>query len=330
MAANSALNPTLLDLAKAQDPDGAIATVAEILHQQAPMLHDVTVIEGNMTSGHKSTIRTGLPQPTWRRLYEGVQPSKGTTAQIIDNCGNLEAFGEVDCDLAKMSGNVPQYRLLEDSAHIEGMNQEMQSTLIYGNEGTAPAEFTGLAPRFNSLSADNAENIIVGGSSDTDNASIWLVVWGPTTVHGIVPKGSQGGLQIEDMGKQLIQKADGSKFQAFISHYKWQLGLCVRDWRYVVRIPNIDKSALTADAATGASLPDLMFEALEQVQDTNMGRPVFYMNRFVLTKLRQQMSNKVSSSTLTFADVGGHRLLDFQGVPVRRVDALAADEALVA
>ncbi len=333
MAALGTSNPTLLDLAKATDPDGSIAKIVEILNETNEVLEDMSWVEGNLPTGNRTSIRSGLPTPTWRKLYGGVQPSKSTKVQVTDNTGELVAYAEVDASLAELNGNTAEFRLSEDRAHIEGMNIEMADTLFYGNEGVEPEAFTGLAPRFNDLAAENADNIIAGAGAGADNASIWLVVWGPETCHGIVPKGSTAGLQMNDKGLVTIEDAsDGSnsgRMEAYRTHYRWDAGLTVKDWRFVVRIPNIDKSLLSPTVATGDNLPDLMFEALELIPNLKMGRPAFYMSRTVRTRLRQQMANAVSGSTLDIQQVGGVPVTFFQGVPVRRCDALAADEALV-
>jgi hypothetical protein len=333
MATLGVLNPTLLDLAKASDPDGKIATIVEILNETNEVLDDMSWVEGNLPTGHVTTIRSGIPTPTWRKLYQGVQPNKATNVQVTDSTGMLEAYAEVDKALADLNGNTAAFRLSEDRAHIEGMNQEMAETLFFGNEGTEPEAFTGLAPRFNDTTAENGQNIFLGGGAGVDNASIWLVVWGPNTVHGIVPKGSTAGLQTQDFGEVTIEDASGGsntgRMQAYRTHYRWDAGLTVRDWRYIVRIANIDKSDLTKDAASGADLPDLMFQALDRVPNLSFGRPVFYMNRTLRTFLRRQTSNLVNQSTLTTDMLGGKMVTSFQGVPIRRVDKLAADEALV-
>lgn len=332
MAALSTTMPTLLDLAQRMNPQGAVETdIVELLTQQNEILADMVWMEGNLPTGHRSTVRSGLPDVTWRRLNYGVQPSKSTTVQITDNCGMLEAFAEVDAALVELNGNAAAFRLTEDRAFIEAMNQEMATTLFYGSESTEPEAFTGFAPRFSSLSAENGQNIIVGGSADTDNTSIWLVGWSEQTCHGIIPKASKAGLQIEDLGKYLSENIDGANGRAMVygTHYRWDAGLTLRDWRYVVRIPNIEKSALTSDASSGADLSALMFRAMERIQSLQGVRPVFYMSRNTLTYLRQQLSAKVKQSSLTVDQVGGIRTEMFQGIPIRRVDALAADEALV-
>lgn len=331
MATLSAIHPTLLDVTKRLDPNGKVDAIAELLTQTNEVLEDMVFLEGNLPTGHRTTIRTGLPTPTWRKLYQGVQPSKSTTVQVSDTCGSLEAYAEVDKALADLNGNSSAFRLSEDRAHIEGMNIEMASTLFYGNEGTEPEAFTGFAPRFNDTSANNGENIISGGGSGSDNNSIWLVCWGPNTCHGIYPKGSKGGLYMEDKGQVTIENVDGSngRMEAYRTHYRWDCGLTVRDWRYVVRIANIDMSDLTKNAASGADLIDLMTQAVEQIPSLSLGKPVFYVSRSIRSYLRRQIANKVAASTLTMDMVAGKLVTMFDGIPVRRVDALAANEAVV-
>ena len=332
-------NPTLLDLARRLDPDGSISTIVELMTPVSEVLEDMTWIEGNLVTGNRTTVRTGLPAPTWRKMYGGVQPNKSTTTMITDNCGMLEAYAEVDKALADLNGNTAAFRLSEDMAWIAGLNQTMAQTIFYGNEGTQPEAFTGLAPRFNSLSAPNAENIIDGNGTAGTNNSIWLVYWSPNTVCGIVPKGSTAGIQRRDMGEVTIEDVTGAaggatgggRMQAYRTHYRWDGGLTVRDWRSVVRICNIDLATLVKTGATGADLPDLMFQALEVVPSIVAAgaRAAFYTSRTVLTYLRRQMANKTSGSTLAIEDVGGKKVMTFQGVPLRRVDALAANEARV-
>ena len=175
MATLSVQNPTLLDLAKATDPDGGIADIVEILAETNEVLDDMTWVEGNLTTGNRTSIRTGLPTPTWRKMYGGVQPDKGSQAQVDDTTGMLEAYAEVDKALADLSNNTAAFRQVEERAHLEGLNQEVVDTLFYGNEDSEPEAFTGLSPRFNSTTAANGENIISGGGSGSDNASISFV-----------------------------------------------------------------------------------------------------------------------------------------------------------
>ena len=68
---------TLLDHAKRVDPDGKIgvSTIVEMMSRVNAVTSDMTVIEGNTTTGHLTTLRTGLPAIAFRQLNVGVQPS---------------------------------------------------------------------------------------------------------------------------------------------------------------------------------------------------------------------------------------------------------------
>lgn len=329
MAVLSTIHPTLLDVAKRLDPDGKVAQIVELLNQTNEIIEDMVFMEGNLPTGHRTTIRTGLPTPTWRKLYGGVQPTKSRTVQVTDSCGMLEAYAEVDKALADLNGNTAAFRLSEDMAHIEGMNQEFASTLIYGNEGSEPEAFTGLAARFNDQSALNGENIITSAATpdSNDNTSIWLVGWGANTVHGIYPKGSIGGIQMEDKGQVTIENIDGAggRMEAYRTHYRWDTGLTVRDWRYVVRI-QFDLEDVIAAGTSGPVLADLMAKALRRIPSLGMCRPVFYANRDTLDALDVQATNKATMAFTTIEDAQGKPVTRFRGVPIRRCDAILTNE----
>lgn len=330
MATLSVTNPTLLDLAKTLDPDGQTANIVEILNMTNDVLDDMTWQQGNLLTGNRTTIRSGLPVPTWRKLYGGVQPGKARNVQVSDSCGMLEAYAEVDKALADLNGNSASFRLTEDRAYIEGINQELASKIFYGNEALAPETMTGLATRYNSLTAENADNIINAAGSQSDNTSIWLCVWGPNTGFGIVPKGSKAGLQVSDKGQVTVENVDGAggRAEMYRTHYRLDAGLCIRDWRYFVRIANIDLSDLNTLANT-KNLLTWMIQAAERIPAFGMGRACFYGNRTIREKLRLGILEKVSSQ-LTWESVAGKRVITFDGIPFKRCDVLLNTETVVA
>jgi len=338
MATLSTSNLTLADWAKRSDPDGRVPIVAELLSQSNEILDDCVFKEGNLPTGERVVIRTGLPGVYWRALNQGIPSTKSTTAQIDEACGILEARSEVDKDLAMLNGNTAQFRLSEDTAFLEAMNQTQAETLFYGNPGTDPKKFLGLAPRYSSLSADNAVNILSAGGSGSDNASVYLVVWGDNTVYCPFPKGSKAGLTHEDLGEQTVYNSDGTRLQAFATRYQWKNGLVVKDWRYVVRICNIDISDLLGQSSTQAStastaLIKLMARALYRIPNMAMGRAAFYMNRTVHSGMAISALDK-SQSVLSIQEGlsqfgSAQSYLSFLGVPLRRVDALLNTESAV-
>jgi hypothetical protein len=332
MAALGTGNLTLADWAKRLDPDGKVPVIVELLRQTNEILEDMIWKEGNLPTGHRTTVRTGLPAVFWRLLNQGVQPSKSTTAQIDEQAGMLEAWSEVDKDLALLNGNESSFRLSEARAFIESMNQEMAQTLFYGNGGLAPEEFSGLSVRYATTvgSPANMDNIIKAGGVGADNLSIWLVAWDDETVHGIFPKGSRAGLIHEDFGEvtvEMVAGLPGSRMRALQERFQWKAGIALKDWRYVVRICNVDISdAFVANATT---IIDAMEQSLETLPNM-LGRRVFYMNRTAARALRKQERLAVKGGGgLTFENYAGRRVMHFSDVPIRRVDALLNTEALV-
>lgn len=325
MATLSTIHPTLLDVTKRLDPSGKIDAVAEILAETNEILDDMVWIEGNLPTGHRSTIRTGLPTPTWRKLYGGVQPTKSETAQVTDTCGMLEAYAEVDKALADLNGNTAAFRLSEERAHIQGLSHEVADTIFVGDETTEPEAFTGLHPRFNSKAATNGENIFqTDGTVAHLDRSLWLVVWGANTVHGIYPKGSKAGLSVTDKGQVTIESIDGSggRMEAYRTHYRWDCGLCVRDWRYIVRI-DYDESDVVKSGATGIDFLYQMGKALRYVPSLNAGRPVFYADRTTLDLIEWQANANGTLAFRNHEDAHGKRFSMFRGVPVKRCDAIS-------
>jgi hypothetical protein len=322
-------SPTLVDIGKAEDAAGNIQTIVKMLHQTNEVLDVLPFVECNDGTTHLTTVETGLPEPTWRGLYEGIQPTKFTSVQVRESTGSLENFANVDKDLIERNSNVPGYRLQATRRFIEGMNQEFVQTLIYGNEGTAPKEFTGLSARFNSLSAANADNIIDAQGNDDDLTSIWLCVFGDETGHALYPRGFTGGLVHTDLGIETVDKPaaeGGGSYRAYRDHFEWKCGFSLRDWRYFVRIANIDLSLLTKDASSGPDLLDLMTQALELPPSLSMGTACFLVSRTIRSWLRRQVLNKVASSTLTMDEVLGRRVVTMDGVPVYRVDQILHTE----
>ena len=328
---------TLADWAKSIGPDGRVAAVIELLSQSNEILDDMLFKQGNLPTGERTTIRTGLPTVYWRLLNQGVPTSKSTKAQIDANCGMLEAWSEVDLDLAKLAPDVGAFRLSEAKAFIEAMNQEMAQTLFYGTAAAAE-EFIGLGAHYAAISgAENAQNILDGGGTGSDNSSIWLIVWGDTTVHGIFPKDSEAGLVHEDLKIVTVETAAGvagSRMRAYQDRFQWKTGVVVKDWRYAVRIANIDVSELKAGTVDAANLVKLMSRAMDRIPSFNMGRASFYANRTLKSFLRVQALDKsqnalsIPAALTQFGNPvrGG---LEFLGVPVKTVDALTENEARI-
>lgn len=342
---------TLADWGRRLDPDGKIADISELLSQCNEVFDDMLWREGNLPTGHKTTIRTGLPQGTWRMLYQGVPYTKSTTAQVTEGIGMLEAYSQIDRKLAELEGDVNAFRMSEDDAHLEGLSQQMADTIFYGNAAVTPQQFTGLSPRYNTVStatAQNAVNVLDAGGTGSSNASIWVVAWGPRTVFGIFPKGGKAGLMFEDKGDVVPgYDANNNRFEAYTSYFRWEAGLVVADWRYIVRIANIDTTS-SAGGLASSTPPDLfalLSKAVVRLPTLNKRvtgitksdapddsapgvNPAIYVNRTVRQYLDIQ-AIRDRNVLLTPTEYAGGPVVEFRGVPIRVNDALLNTESRV-
>ena len=322
-------NVTLADIAKRLDPGGKVDSVVELMNEVNETTPDMVFKECNDGTTHKTTVRTGIPTGTWRVLYGGVLSTKSATKQVVDSCGMLEMLPKIDIDVIDKSGDKAGALLSEHEPHIQGMAQDVETTLFYGDTTTNPERFMGLHPRYNVLSTDDSLsgfNVFNGAGAGADNTSIWLLTWGDNALHGLYPNGSVAGLQMKNLGIQLTAADDSSgDYEAYVTKYKWDIGLTLRDWRSCGRICNIDVSNLEAESSA-ADLIKLMIRLSERIDGT--GTKAFYMHERVRTMLRIQMLNH-SNTNLTFETVEGKKVLMFDGIPIRTSKKISLAEAVI-
>lgn len=321
----------LIDIYKQQDGRGQYVPIIEMLMELNPMLDDAIAVECNKGTTHLHTVRSGLPTVTWGKLYQGIPNSKGRTAQVEDTTGFVEGLSTVDQRLLDLSTNEGAVRLSEAQAYIESMSQEVATKIIYGNSSSDPEEFMGLAPRFNSLSAANGGQIINAGGVGADNTSIWFVTWGDNQCNILYPKGTQAGVQREDMGTQRVTDGSGNAYYAKEEKFTWNVGLAVKDWRYVSRIANIDVSLMQAGSV---ALYDFMRKAYYKLQSRRVagGKLAIYCNRDVLEALDALATNAGASDNfvrLKPMEIEGKEVMTYRGIPIRETDAIINTEAVV-
>lgn len=321
----------LIDIYKMQDGQGQFNPVIEILMEMNPILEDALAVECNKGTTHLHTVRSGLPSVTWGRLYQGVPNSKGRTAQVEDTTGFVEGLSTIDKRLLDLSTNEGAVRLSEAQAYLEAMSQEVADKLFYGDTASDPEEFMGFAPRFNDLSAANGNQIIDAGGTGSDNTSIWFVTWGDNQCCLLYPKGTQAGVQREDMGEQRVLDDNGNAYYAKEEKFTWHVGLAVKDWRYVSRIANIDVSNMQAGSV---ALYDFMRKAYYQLQNRRVagGKLAIYCNRDVLEALDALATNAGASDNfvrLKPMEIEGKEVMTYRGIPIRETDALLNTEARV-
>jgi hypothetical protein len=329
--------PTLHDVVQRLDPDGSIARIVRIRAEQNAILDRITWQEANGLSTHKYTLNTAEPAGSWRAANEGTDPSKSAQSQYTDVTGQLTAYNDVDRTVAEQGGNKDAFRLSETRATIDGMTKNFAGRLIYGDVLTAPKEFTGIIPRYSSLSGTTGGNIIDAGGTGSDNTSILLVGHGPDSVFGIYPKGSKGGLIYENKGLLRLFDKNNKPFEGYSSYFEWNCGLCVKNWKYIARVANIDVSKLlTAGTAadTSAAIMSMMVRAVYLMPELTSISPVFYMNKTVMSmmavKILDKSNNFFTTETLTgAAGIPRPNTLAFMGIPCLQVDQMLNTESRV-
>lgn len=323
---------TLADLASRHGgTDNKVLPIVEMLSKMSPLLQDMSWQEGNLPTGHVFPVRAGLPGVHWRRINQGVKPTKSTVTQVTETCGMLEAVSEIDEMLVKLASDPAQFRLTESVSFLESMTQEFESVVWYGNGQIKPEMITGFSPRFSMLTGPVKRQIIDAGGTGPNLASIWLIVWNSMTTFGIYPKGTKQGLQHHP--SQVIDLIDenGGTFRGYRDRFQWNVGLCLRDPRYVVRIANIDVDKLPTYGTAGdqsANLMSLMNIATNRIQNIGIGKAVWYMNR----TLREAWENQMLKSyhiQHTKETATGKWEEAYKMIPIRVSDALLDTEEKV-
>jgi hypothetical protein len=322
---------TLHELVKAQH-DGKLLRIAEVLQKKTPLYRDLHWEKGNHTTGHMIRRRRALASGSWRGLNEGVEPTKSKTETLTEECGLFEARSEVDAVFMQLNGG-DEYRAKEDMAVLSQVfPQEAETGFIYHSKKTAPKKFTGLIPRLDALSGlPVGQSQVVASqisASGDDQMSALLVGHGPGKVYAITPQNCPTGIQHVDMGPQDLTDVNGNKYEGRVSIFRQWMGLCVEDYRYVVRVCNLDKSAMVR---TGKLIIQSLIDGYHQLQDPSDCNPVWYMGRYLARFLHQQIVDCAIGASIAQMDIeDGRPVMRFMSVPVRITESMHTAEAIVA
>lgn len=339
MAALGTKLVTLADVAKSKDKQ--IGSVAEVLVRHNPMLNDIPYMEMNEGTVHKECIRSALPAVYYRKANQAIPASKSTIEERTFQAAHFESKSQLDAAVAQRGGmdRVAFNRWNQAQGHIQAHAIEHADLTIYGSPASSYLKTPGFFDVYSTLatSEPTSNQIIDGGGSGSDNASILLVAWGPQSVFGVYPKGTQAGLKRTDRskGQNLVQiygtdeNGDPGHFYGYEEQFEIDHGLVVKDYRQAARIANIDVSNLQS-GSSAADLIDLMVNAMYKLDSLENGQPVFYMNRTLQAFLDKQSLTKVGAGGgLTYENYQGKPVLMFRGIPVRRSDALLNTESQV-
>ena len=302
-------------------------TIIELQSKTNKILDVMPFKACNDKTREMATLRAALPEVAWRMINRGVTPTKSASKQESFTTGQLEAFADVDEKLLRANGYDNNWRLSENAAFQEAMNQKMATTIFYGDEKVNPAGFTGLNAYFYSKKNQDAlwaDQIIDAGGTGNALTSLWMIGFGQQSVYGIFPEGTKAGFTYEDKGKVPMTDANGGTFYGYRSQYDWELGLCVRDPRYIVRIANIDTTKLTADDAD--TFVGNLIKAYNQIENPDNCTLGIFGNRAVSTYL-DILATKKANVMLTMDQFAGKKVTHFWGTPILKTEAILSTES---
>ena len=299
-----------------------IGDVLELMNKTNDILSDIPWMESNLSEGHKTRVRTGLPTVQFKRLYKGIKPSKSQWQEVTETCSMTTTRCILDLKEVELyRDRARAFRLSEGKAHLEALRQQAASLLFYGNRDKNVDEFFGFAQRFSST---GNPNVINAGGSGSKTTSMYLVCWGSDTCHGIYPKGSKAGVSKRDLGIFMANDDENNQFQAVGDDYAWDLGLALRDWRSVVRVANIP-----LDTITDVDIQSLTIEAKNKMPETMRQKAIWYCNQDVLTAIEKQAINK-SNVHLTYGEYFGSKSVPaLHGRPIHQCDAILSTETAI-
>lgn len=161
--------------------------------------------------------------------------------------------------------------------------------VFYGEPIKNPSDMMGLSTMYNTLDPKVAQNAVnvVDGMGKRNLCSVWLIVWGPRTAFMAAPDGEPPVI----VGECCV---------------------CVQDWRYAVRIANIDAIDPLTDVVTLMARAAILLPCLSR---TGRLRPMFYVNRDVANRLKDANDGEYPTT--------------FRETPIRVVDELRNDEVRV-
>lgn len=326
---------TLIDLMKMIGADGRMTFVAETLARKNPIVREAPIIEANQALTHVGNRQLQLPTITKRAINDGVATSAHKEQQVTAPMSLFEALSKIDEETLRLAGkNAGAVRQRKDAAFIEAMAQAVADEIFYGSVADDELGFNGFATMFNSLSAyPNGDstweyNVQNAGGSGGDTTSIYVVEWGLDKCHLIYPKGTQGGIEIYDGGKTLVDGVTSStQYYAYITQFKWRCGLFVADERCVQRIANIEPEVTDTSHIFDE---DLLIKALNYLPDGGENPSTrIYVNRALRTQMDIRVKDKNNVNFLNVNDAFGKPVLYFRGVPVQVCDAISNAETAV-
>jgi hypothetical protein len=305
---------------------------AKVLRRACPLLEFLPMIPSNNITSNIATRTDYLPTPATRRFNEFAAVTSAKNTSLSDPIAMFVDWCVQDKEVVAIQNNPAEWLSDQIDNHVEGFAQKLESEMWYGNMGTDPGAFNGLATRFhNTSSYPNGDNTWVpnvwdNGYESGNGTSIWCFEFGKNKVQGIFPVNSPAGLEIRQLGEQTWTMptalsgmlASAKAIQALVTYMQWKIGLQVVDERCVQRIANVNPTAL----ASGGFDENVLIQALGYLPGRGQAPgTVIVCNRTMLNQINiratSQKTNAFFTQNMESGDIWGARLVTrFQGIQI--------------
>lgn len=323
-----------IDILRQRGPDGkATAEQINLMTKLSPVYRYARSGPCNAGQKHKHNIMMKLPAVAWGRLYKGTPASKSGFAQVEDTTGFIEGRVEVDVRQLKLHpGEENVVMMNEAEGQLEAIAQTFETAFFYSDVITTPDQFKGLAARYNVKATSGAgRQIIDAAGESSNNTSVWFVTWGDKYTSLIHPQGMTSGVTREDKGEQRTTDADGDPY--YVREELWTLhcGVSVGDYRYNVRIANINVTNLLAGTV---DMYAWMRKAYYRLKSRTIpgGQQMIYMNADVLEALDAANTNDSGTDNfirLSRMQLDGEEVSSYRRIPIMETEHLLNTEARV-
>jgi len=321
MATLTSVWPTFIDLAKTTK-DNLILRSVDTIVQRNDIIAHVPWLEANGMTGHTYNRVLSHPSVSWTGLNEGVTATQGTTEQRVADIKIVESLSEVPEKTLNIAPDPGAFRSNRDMYHVGAMANAWADKYFNGDSSSDPKEPDGLANIMNATSTSGPYVLDNGGSATL--SSIYAVDWGDGKNYAVHPRNHAAkGLQIEQRGKYK-QLDDNSKhiwvwgtsfalYSAFVNEHPETLG----------RLANIN----TASGGAGDFDEDALMELLSYFDD--LSTVALYSNRALHYQISLAAKDKSNVSYGPNEAFGQTNVLQFQGVPLFRCDAISSAETAI-
>ena len=342
MAGGFTTEYTMIEVAKSIGAQGNDLYLVDTLSQRVPFLEEGYWMEADDFQSHHFMQALTEPVGVDSVVNIGVGWDVYAQTPVTELIQGIEDYLRIDMRILSKRRNPEQYLKQQTDGFIRGLVKTIHDRILYGNYigtsgstavgvgpstsigGASPFRIIGLATRYNTIATNPWYNVTSNaGSGANAQSSTWAIVWGQDGAFFVYPHGGQNFVKVEDLGMQLVYDSNNKPYTAYVIHFIIQFGLCVADPRKVQRLANITTSA----AWTSTN----QLKALGQLPD-GLDGAVLYVPRFVFTQMQIDATGYGIANSAKFytkEEVWGHQQSMFQGIPIRMVERIATNEAVV-